>query len=213
MIGDKIHILPTYIEQYNTIYKNIVQKIKTFEQRQVIIVGGESGSGKSVLAVCLATILANQGLPTYVIQLDDYFNLPPMTNHLTRVADINKVGIEEVNLKLLQQHLNDFLDNKATIIKPYSNYDTNSITYEDTPFGNSKILIIEGTYALYLKNAAYRIFINRNFEDTRSNRIARQRDVINDFSERVLAIEHQLVADSAKDLDCIVSKDYSLVFV
>ncbi|MBP7821361.1 MAG: zeta toxin family protein [Saprospiraceae bacterium] len=212
MIGDKLNILPEYFQLYTPIADDVL-KSHANSERFVILIGGESGSGKSVLSTCIAQLLEEQNINCSLIQLDDYFKLPPTTNHKQREQNLSNVGVHEVNMELLQQHIDIFLENKTSYItKPLSSHETNTISAEHFNLEGVKALIIEGTYALYLQHAAYRIYINRDYISTKANRIARSRDIIDEFSEKVLAIEHRLVTKSATDIDCTIQNDYTLTF-
>ena len=77
-------------------------------QRRVIGVAGESGSGKSVTAEELARACNGVGLGTLVLNQDNYFFLPPRTNHEHRVESLENVGPHEVNMALLSSHISAF---------------------------------------------------------------------------------------------------------
>ncbi len=211
MIGDAISILPEYIATYQPIAEQILDKCSKYP-KIVVLIGGESGSGKSVLATCLSEIFRHQHISNVLIQLDDYFKLPPATNQMNREKSLSNVGMHEVNMDVLQQHLDTFKEGESSIQKPLSSHETNTLDQETLQLKNVRILLIEGTYSLFLNGGHYRIFIDRNFKLTKSNRIARSRDIINDFSEKVLAIEHDLVQKSNSNIDCQVRSDYTLAF-
>ena len=80
------------------------------DRRVVIAVAGESGSGKSTTATRLGRALSNAGVRAGLIHQDDYFLRPPRTNHEYRLLDLAHVGPHEVNLDLLQTHLDAFLE-------------------------------------------------------------------------------------------------------
>ena len=54
-----------------------------------------------------------------IIQQDDYFVYPPLTNLKMRQKDIGWVGTSEVKLELLDQNLADILAGKDEIKKPW----------------------------------------------------------------------------------------------
>jgi uridine kinase len=210
MLGDKIHILPEYYAPAEEILKTLLPQLQGDGARHVIVIGGESGSGKSVLSSCLAEGLRQKGLAVALFQLDDYFHLPPADNHAARLADRSKVGLQEVNMLLLQDHLDAFKHHKNRISKPVSSHFHNTIAQEIYDFEEVEILILEGTYALYLQNADTKIFIARTYLDTLTQRIARGRDVIDDFTNKILEIEHKIVLKSSENADFVVNKDYSV---
>jgi uridine kinase len=75
----------------------------------VIAVAGESGSGKSTTATWLGRALSDGGIPTGLIHQDDYFFLrPPRANHEYRLLDLRHLWPHEVNLELLQAHVDAF---------------------------------------------------------------------------------------------------------
>jgi uridine kinase len=214
MVGDKIHIRPEYYATAQHIITPLLVKLSELNgglMRKVVLIGGESGSGKSVLAVTLSEILEQNGYPNTILHLDDYFKLPPATNHQNRLRSLENVGVQEVDLALLQSHLMSFKNGELSIEKPVSDYQNDHIFYQNHRFNDAKILIIEGTYALFLQNANFRIFIERTYLDTLPSRIARGRDVIDEFGERVLEIEHSAVQASVEAIDVRVTKLFGVV--
>src|SRR5512147_2318897 len=93
--------------------------------RVVIAVAGESGSGKSVTATALAGELATAGIVSILLHQDDYFLLPPRTNHEHRVQDLRNVGPHEVNLALLQSHVDAFRAKVDGVEGPTVDYPAN----------------------------------------------------------------------------------------
>ena len=65
-------LLSTLIKKYGTL------------NGKVISIAGESGSGKSVSAIALKKKLQQIGTQALIIHQDNYFKLPPKTNHLKR---------------------------------------------------------------------------------------------------------------------------------
>lgn len=210
MIGDAIHIKEAYFITANTI-RGLLYDSLSQSKKFVIGIGGESGSGKSVTAICLQKVLEENGIRSQIIHQDDYFFFPPKTNHEMRVANFDHVGFQEVDIALIHQQIEAFKKEDAEIAKPLVNYQENVITSETVDLQNVKVLLIEGTYILQLNNLDYKIFIDRNYQDTLPQRKARGRESITPFVEKVLEKEHQLIAPLKKDADLIISKDYSVI--
>jgi uridine kinase len=209
MLGDKIHIRPEYYRTANELMAHFLPTLAA-NRRHVIAIGGESGSGKSVLAHCLSDRLQANGIGVVLWQLDDYFRLPPADNHAARVESLANVGLQEVDMVLLQQHLDAFKNGATQVLKPISSYIHNRIAQEISLIDDAQILIVEGTYALCLDGIDTSVFINRCYKDTIAQRQARGRDEIDAFSEEILQIEHEIVKKSGLNADFIVEKDYSL---
>ena len=77
-------------------------------QRRVVGVAGESGSGKSMTADGLARACTSAGRRALVLNQDNYFFLPPRTNHEHRIESLDNVGAHEVNLALIGSHIAAF---------------------------------------------------------------------------------------------------------
>ena len=177
-----------------------------------ITVAGESGSGKSETAAAIAEELENQSISSVIFGQDDYFVYPPKSNDRARREDLSWVGPQEVNLDLLDRHLKAFLDGRDSTVKPLVTYETDSISTEDMDFGAARIAIAEGTYTTLLNAANIRIFIDRDFEQTRAHREKRKRDAaeLDPFIDGVLKIEHDIISSHKPRADIVINPDYSV---
>ncbi len=206
MIGDKITLSAKYLEPAKHILDHI-----PMQNGFTISVAGESGSGKSTLALALQQVMEERGLKSVVLHMDDYFILPPATNHAEREKDINWVGSGEVKLELLQEHIQQFKMGEKVIHKPLVNYNENSIASEELDLTDVQVLIVEGTYTSLLETDL-RIFIDRTYLDTFEDRVKRARDPITPFVESVLAIEHKIIAGQAGFADIVLDKTFEIMF-
>lgn len=207
MIGEKL----TYYENFRKINSEVILKLsKQFNSKKklCIAVGGESGSGKTSLAFALLTDIERElGLKGYLFHGDDYFKIPPKDNHNKRLEDISNVGASEVKLELLDEHISGFINGKESLKKPLVNYSENSINEEVICPDDFDFCIVEGTYTMLLNQPSFKIFIKNSFIDTKANREKRARDVMDDFIERVLEIEHKIIKAQAKFADLIVENN------
>ena len=198
MIGDKL----IYHSSFQKINLEVISKLKTQllqKKRICIAVGGESGSGKTSLAYALCIDIQKQlGLKGYLFHGDDYFKLPPKDNHNKRLEDISNVGSKEVHLNLLDTHILAFQNAETAIAKPLVNYKANTIEEELLCAADFDFCVVELTYAMLLKQPSYKIFIENSFLETKTNRERRGRDIMNDFNERVLQIEHKIIKEHIK---------------
>jgi uridine kinase len=211
MIGDKIEIKPAYLKIATKIVEHIFKQSAVAKPpKYVIAIAGESGSGKSVTALCLQHVLQQRTIQAVVFHQDDYFKLPPAQNHAARLLDIKNVGIQEVDLILMQQHIQQFLQQQTVIAKPLIHYNESQRSIENIDVQSAQVLIVEGTYALYLTDTLHKIFMSRTYLDTVKQRQDRAREPHSDFIESVLAIEHQIIKTQKNVADLLVLKDYSL---
>jgi uridine kinase len=208
MIGDRVVPKPYHTRAAEQIVELLGDSPPA--DRLVITVAGESGSGKSEIAVELQRLYKELGRSMYIFGQDDYFLYPPKTNDSMRRKDISHVGTGEVNLKLLDKHLAEFKrPGSSTLEKPLVIFDEDKVSQETIDVTQFDMGVAEGTYTSLLKNADYRVFINRSYEDTREDRIARKRDHIDDFSDKVLTIEHKIISKHSSLADIVVNTDYS----
>ncbi len=179
-------------------------------RRPVIAIAGESGSGKSITATALAQVLGEGGRPTVVLYQDDYFVRPPKTNHAHRCRDLGSVGPQEVNLALLAEHVAAFRAGRAGIVGPRSDHATDSFLARRLDFTAVAVLIVEGTYVLGLADADMRVFLEATREETAERRRQRARDADEPIIDRILAIEHALIAPQAERADIVIDRGFAI---
>lgn len=212
MRGDKIIVEAHHRKAAEEILPLILPAIKASRGKYTITVAGESGSGKSETATAIAEILASRGIAAVIFQQDDYFVHPPKSNDKVRRQDIGWVGPGEVRLDLLDRHLKAFLDGAPSIEKPLAIYEEDRFSDETVATAEVAVAIAEGTYTSLLDNADTRIFIARDYHETRAHREKRQRDTaeLDPFIDEVLRIEHDIISGHRSRADIVIDKDYSV---
>lgn len=179
-------------------------------RRLVVAIAGESGSGKSVAASSLAHELAAAGYRPQVMYQDDYFVRPPRTNHEFRLQDVDaNVGPHEVQLDLIAQHIAAFRA-RRDVAAPLVDYPGNRFVTQPLPLSTSDVLVVEGTYVLGLADVDVRIFCSATHEETRERRRARNRDIDDPVIDRILDLEHRLIAPQGDKADLIIDRDLQL---
>jgi len=212
MRGDSIVVEEHHVKAAAGIVELVLPEIHRHGGRYTLSIAGESGSGKSETATALAEALEAAGKSCLIFQQDDYFVYPPKTNDRTRRAEIAWVGPQEVRLDLLDAHLQSFRQGDPVIQKPLVIYEEDSITSERLHVGEAEVAIAEGTYTTMLSNVDTRVFIDRNYEDTRAHRDKRRRNEaeLDPFIDKVLAIEHEIISAHKALAQLVVNKDYSV---
>ena len=208
MIGDIIRIKPHHLPPAREIYKLIENRLKATESIFTMTVGGESGSGKSTLSLAIEEVLKEHAYDSFIFHMDDYFKLPPKDNHDRRVENIMQVGPEEVDLELLQQHINQCKNGVDQLRKPLVHYRENKIREVIIEMADVDVVIAEGTYVSLLEEIDCKVFMMRNYRDTYEDRVKRARDPIIPFNEEVLKIEHKIVQQHKVMADILVDNKY-----
>lgn len=211
MKGDILVIEDHHRQAAIECYALIRSEIEEYEGTFAISIAGESGAGKSEVAESLAQELIKAGYPTYVFQQDDYFVYPPLSNARRREEDISRVGTAEVNLDELDKELGQIKGGEKKITKPLVIFREDKITSEEVDLSGYKIILAEGTYTTLLDNIDCRIFITRNKEDTREARLKRNREKQDEYLEKILTIEHEIISKHKPLADILITKDFHAV--
>jgi uridine kinase len=210
MRGDKLVIRQWHRQAAQKVAELLGPHLIAEKKKATISVAGESGAGKSEIASVLADALKDHGLSCAILQQDDYFVYPPKTNESMRRKDMGHVGLSEVRLDLLDQHLLEFLNGGSEIRKPLVIFEEDRIIEETLSVDLPQVLIAEGTYVTGLENVTKRVFIDRTYEDTRESRAARSREKQDDFLEQVLRIEHEIISKHKKLAHIIITRDHDV---
>ena len=161
-------------------------------------------------ATNLARELEAAGLAACVLHQDNYFKLPPRTNHEQRCLDLANVGPHEVDLALLHSHIVAFRARRDGVVAPRVDYPSNAFLTQRLDFSALDVLIVEGTYVLRLDDVDVRIFLDATSDDTRERRRVRNRDIDAPIVEQVLAIEHELIAPQAALAQIVIDREFRI---
>ena len=211
MIGDKLIIKEKHRRAANQIADRILSQIRSATRIYTISVAGESGSGKSETGQAVADALNERGFKTLVLQQDDYFVHPPKTNDRTRRKDIGWIGMQEVRLDLLDEHLGQARSGASRIVKPLVMYEEDRITEEVLSLEGVAVVVAEGTYTTALENVDTRIFIDLTYLETLQSRLERAREAQDEFLEKVLVMEHEIISAHKPRAHLIINKDFQVV--
>jgi len=195
MIGDKMVITDYHRAAAAKAMDAVEQCLAAGPRAIAVSIAGESGCGKTETAHCLAELLEKRGRTCIILAQDDYFRLPPKSNHDKRVEDITWVGTAEVLLDLLGEHVAAIKAGiEEPLTKPLVYFEEDRIGSETVAPGRTDVVIAEGTYTTLLPDTDVRVFINRTYRQTKKARLARARDPDVGFLERVLQIEHEEIS-------------------
>ena len=205
MIGDKLVITEYHRNAAAQVVPAVRRALIAGQSGLTLCISGESGSGKSEIANCVAAKLEEEGRKCLILCQDDYFRLPPKSNHRRRKADISWVGLGEVRLDLMEAHVAALKDHPdKPLSKPLVNFDEDRIGCEIIERGIRDVVIVEGCYTSLISNVDIRVFINRTYLQTKRSRKLRDRDPHEGFLERVLAIEHQEISTHKARADIVI---------
>jgi uridine kinase len=197
------------------IVEHITDKITKSEKTPCILfISGESGSGKTTLAREISNFLKLAGKNSYVMSQDDYFLLPPNQNQSKRINDLSWVGINEVNLDLMKEHLSTLRQkNKSEITVPQLNRIFDRFDECNVEVDGFDFVIVEGTYVFSIAtDEDMKVFLNISYKDTLKNRNSRNRDSIDqEISPKILEIEHRIIKEFCQQSDWIIDKTQTII--
>jgi uridine kinase len=209
MRGDILIITENHKKAASQCMPFILPEFKKANKPFIITVAGESGAGKSEIAECIAMEFENIGIKCFIFQQDDYFVYPPKSNTKKREEDIHHVGISEVRLDLLEEHCKAAYERKK-IEKPLVIFEEDKIDTEVVDLSEYQGFIVEGTYTTALENVDIRVFIDRNYIDTKGARLKRSREKQDQFLEEILKIEHEIISKHKNRAHIIITKEYNV---
>ena len=209
--SERLDLEPAHLALARTL---LAQLERTFgmrgEERLVVAIAGESGSGKSISATALAAVLLARGVQAAVLHQDDYFIRPPRANHAHRIADLSSVGPHEVRLELLASHIADFRAARDVPDAPHADHHIDCFVTRRLDLATASVLVVEGTYVLTLDDSDVRIFLEATHEETAERRRRRNRDVDAPIIDRILSIEHDIIALQARRANILVDRHFDI---
>ncbi len=211
MRGDKLHVTAEHRRAGRALANHVLQRMGLAGRPYIVAIGGESGSGKSELAEALRGELEDKGVRTTIVQQDDYFVYPPLTNDALRREDLGRVGVSEVGVDLLEEHLARAKAGADELRKPLVLYQEDRITEERVVLSGVQVLIVEGTYTTVLNYVDLKVFIERDYHDTHDARKARGRELQDDYLECILAKEHAIITGHRLCAHLVVTRAYEVV--
>jgi uridine kinase len=138
--------------------------------------------------------------------------LPPKSNDRRRREGIDWVGPGEVRIDRMNADLEAFRAGSDGHRKPLVRYAEDRVDEERVDLSAYDAAIAEGTYTSLL-NADVRVFIDRDWQQTRAHREKRKRDEseLDPFIDRVLEIEHEIISAHKARADLVITPDYEVV--
>ena len=210
MKGDILIVGENHRKAAQEIFQIIYPEIINHPGKFLLSIAGESGAGKSEIALALADMLDDHKLPAYIIQQDDFFKFPPKTNAMMRENDIRQVGPGEVRIDLINDTVASILGGANQVEKPLVIFSEDRITTEQIDLKPYRVIILEGTYTTLVDHIQCKVFIDRDRDDTREDRLKRNREKQDVYLEQILEIEHEIISKHKVKADVIVTRQFSV---
>ncbi len=212
MLGDVLLINEKHKNAANGIYNILVERESKKKKgyRFIVAISGESGAGKSELSHSLALLLKKQGQRVKILHTDNYYKIPPnIRNQWRKENGVNKVGYKEYDWKLLNRNIKEFKEGREALM-PCVDIVSKQIDKLITNFSDIDILVVDGLYAIKIKDIDLRVYIDLNYHETKKNQGSRGKEVNDEFRFQVLEMEHQNMLALKPKADLIINKKYQV---
>jgi uridine kinase len=212
MLGDVLLIDEKHKIAAYSIYNHLKEKVRTKRRgyRFIVAISGESGAGKSELSHSLALLLKEQGQRVKILHTDNYYIIPPnKRTEWRKEKGISKVGYKEYDWKLLNRNIKEFKEGREALM-PRVDIVSKQTDKIITKFSDIDILVVDGLYAIKIKDIDLRVYIDLTYHDTKKNGDIRGKEANDEFRFQVLEMEHQNMLALKSRADLIVNKDYEI---
>jgi uridine kinase len=212
MLGDVLLINEKHKSAALSIYGHLQQKVSKKKKgyRFIVAISGESGAGKSELSHSLALLLKKQGQRVKILHTDNYYKVPPNErNQWRKDKGIERVGIKEYDWTLLKRNIKEFKEGREALM-PCIDIVSKQTDKLITNFGDIDILVVDGLYAIKIKEVDLRVYIDLTYHDTKTSRGNRGKENNDEFRFQVLEMEHQNMLALKPMADLIINKDFSV---
>ncbi len=209
MLHDLITISPKHVKAAELIYNKIKEEEEE-KEKYIITITGEVGTGKSTLSLVLAKMLKSDGIRVKIIDLDDYYKIPPLERKKWRKTHgMDQIGADELDWNRLHQNISDFKQNKKSSL-PCIDLITDYLDEITTDFKGVDVLVINGLYSVKCKEANLKVFIELTYEQTLSDQEYGGKEALDSFRKEVLEQEHQVVQSLKNEADFYIDFDTSI---
>jgi len=212
MLGDVLLISEKHKVAAESIYKILVEKenAKKKGYRFIVAISGESGAGKSELSHSLALLLKKQGQRVKILHTDNYYKVPPnLRTEWRKTNGVKKVGFKEYDWKLLNRNIKEFKEGREALM-PCIDIVSKQTDKLITDFSDIDILVVDGLYAIKIKDTDLRVYIDLTYHETKKNIGKRGKEKSDSFRFEVLEMEHQNMVVLKPKADLIINKAYKL---
>jgi uridine kinase len=211
MLNDLITVTPQHENAAKLILDKIVEKRFGLEsEKMMITISGEVGSGKSTVSVILARLLKKKNIRAKILDLDDYYKIPPLERRQWRIKHgISSIGYDEYNWDKLKQNIADFYMSRTSVL-PCVDLITGYVDELKTNFAGVEMLIINGLYSLKLEQADVKVFIELTYDETLAAQKYSQKENLDNYRLQVMKREHEVVQSLKSHADFYIDFEQSM---
>jgi uridine kinase len=211
MLNDLITITPRHENAARLILDKLMElRGNNPPKKMMITISGEVGSGKSTISIVLGRLLKKRNIRTKILDLDDYYKIPPLERRKWRLENgIESIGYEEYDWDRVNQNITDFKHNRKSSL-PCVDLITGYVDELTTNFEGVDILLINGLYSLQIEDADLKVMIELTFDETTEAQRYSQKEDLDTYRLAVLQRESEVVQSLKSKADFYIDFDQSL---
>ncbi len=211
MLNDLITITPQHESSARAIFSKVLERRKLLtKDKMIITITGEVGSGKSTISNVLGRLLKDEGIRAKIIDLDDFYKIPPLQRREWRVKNgLESIGYDEYDWDVLNSNIAAFMKDKSATM-PCVDLITSYVDELKTNYKGVDVLIINGLYALKIKEADLKVFVEYTYHETREAQLYGGKEKMDDYRQKVLQREHEVVTSMKNHAEFFVDFESSL---
>jgi uridine kinase len=194
MLHDLITITPQHESSAKMVFDKVIElRSNVPKNKMIVTISGEVGSGKSTISIVLGRLLTNHGVRAKIIDLDDFYKIPPLERRAWRLKHgIESIGYDEYDWESVDENIDCFMKGKVCKM-PCVDLITKHVDELTTDYNGVDMLIINGLYSLKIKKADLKVFIEQSFDKTLEAQQYNRKEKLDDYRLKVLQREHEVV--------------------
>lgn len=202
MQNDVFHIKENHIQAAEVVMNEIEEKIG--KNKYIVAIAGELGSGKSTLAYLVARMLKMKGIRSKIMDLSDYYKIPPLERRTYREKNgLETIGMEEYDWEKIQAVREGFRKGETAFL-PSVDMLTDEVDFIKTDFKNVQVLFISGLFAFHCDDVDYKIFMELTYREAYESQEYMGKEVGDAFRQKVLEKEHEVVQQQKNNADIYI---------
>lgn len=172
--------------------------------KYIVTVTGEVGTGKSTVSYLLAKQLKEHGIRAKIMDLDNYYKIPPMERKEWRQKHgLQHIGPDEYDWNRIYHNIEDFKQSKLATM-PLVDLMTDYTDTLTTDFSGVDLLIIKGLYSIKCKESKLKVFIELTYKEALEQDIFETTEATDDFRIQVMQHEQLVVQKLKKEANFFI---------
>jgi uridine kinase len=145
------------------------------------------------MAFAIAHRLKKEGVKSKIIDLDDFYLVPPHSRKAwRRKQGIQSVGPSEYDWDAINRVIGDFQQGRESSM-PCIDLINGEVDHLTTSFKDIRVALFNGLYATMLWQADFKVFLELTYRETMEAQLFGGKEEMTEFRKQILEREHKMV--------------------